>query len=71
MAAAPEPPFGELLWTVAVARLLFGPSMNIQAPPNLTPGACLPTTVCAIPCLGAATAGSSQPVTYFCLLFAL
>lgn len=37
MAAAPEPPLEELLWTVAVARLLFGPSMSIQAPPNLTP----------------------------------
>lgn len=38
MAAVAEPPFTELLWTVAVARLLFGPSMNVQAPPNLTPG---------------------------------
>ncbi len=38
MAHAPEPPFEELLWTIAVARLLFGPSMNIQAPPNLTSG---------------------------------
>ncbi|KAK9832553.1 hypothetical protein WJX81_008558 [Elliptochloris bilobata] len=39
MAGAPEPPLSELLWTVAVARLLFGPHMNIQAPPNLTPSA--------------------------------
>ncbi|PLW83411.1 7,8-didemethyl-8-hydroxy-5-deazariboflavin synthase [Kineobactrum sediminis] len=38
MAAAPEPDLEELLWTIAVARLLFGPSMNIQAPPNLSPG---------------------------------
>ena len=38
MAHAPEPPLEELLWTIAVARLLFGPSMNIQAPPNLTSG---------------------------------
>lgn len=38
MAETAEPPFNELLWTVAVARLLFGPAMNIQAPPNLTPG---------------------------------
>lgn len=38
MADAPEPPFTELLWTIAVARLLFGAKMNIQAPPNLTPG---------------------------------
>ncbi|MDP6604481.1 MAG: 5-amino-6-(D-ribitylamino)uracil--L-tyrosine 4-hydroxyphenyl transferase CofH [Rhodospirillales bacterium] len=38
MSAAPEPSLDELLWTVAVARLLFGPEMNIQAPPNLSPG---------------------------------
>jgi FO synthase len=38
MAAAQEPPLRELLWTIAVARLLFGPAMNVQAPPNLTPG---------------------------------
>ena len=38
MEAAPEPSMKELLWTIAVARLMFGPAMNIQAPPNLTPG---------------------------------
>ncbi len=38
MADAPAPPFEELLWTIAVARLLFGPGMNIQAPPNLNGG---------------------------------
>ena len=38
MAAEPEPSLDELLWTVAVARILFGPEMNIQAPPNLSPG---------------------------------
>jgi len=38
MAAWPEPSLEELTWTVAVARLLFGPAMNIQAPPNLSPG---------------------------------
>eukprot|EP00897_Mesotaenium_endlicherianum_P002100 jgi/Mesen1/1918/ME000144S01045 len=37
MGGAAEPPLEELLWTVAMARLAFGPSMNIQAPPNLTP----------------------------------
>jgi FO synthase len=31
----PEPGADDLLRTVAVARLLLGPSMNIQAPPNL------------------------------------
>ncbi len=39
MANAPEPELDELLWTIAVARILFGPAMNIQAPPNLSPGA--------------------------------
>ena len=38
MANAVAPGLEELLWTVAVARLLFGPYMNIQAPPNLNPG---------------------------------
>ena len=38
MAGFPEPEPSDLLWTIAVARILFGPSMNIQAPPNLTPG---------------------------------
>jgi len=27
----------DLLWTIAVARLIFGPAMSIQAPPNLSP----------------------------------
>jgi FO synthase len=35
MANAPEPSFEELLWTVAVARLIFGDTLSIQAPPNL------------------------------------
>lgn len=38
MAQAPEPSLDELLWTIAAARLIFGPSMSIQAPPNLSPG---------------------------------
>ncbi|GAC1358926.1 MAG: bifunctional FO biosynthesis protein CofGH [Herpetosiphon sp.] len=37
MASALEPDLNDLRWTIAVARLLFGPAMNIQAPPNLTP----------------------------------
>lgn len=37
MAQYPEPPLEELLWTVAVARLILGPYVSIQAPPNLTP----------------------------------
>lgn len=39
MADAPEPSLKEHVWTIAVARLIFGPEMNIQAPPNLRPGA--------------------------------
>src|SRR5499427_6227672 len=39
MARAPEPELDDHLWTIAVARLIFGPEMNIQAPPNLQPGA--------------------------------
>lgn len=38
MARAPEPDLQELLWTLAVARIIFGPAMSIQAPPNLSPG---------------------------------
>ena len=39
MVHAPEPALDDHLWTIAVARLIFGPVMNIQAPPNLQPGA--------------------------------
>ncbi|MGC2414698.1 MAG: 7,8-didemethyl-8-hydroxy-5-deazariboflavin synthase CofG, partial [Stellaceae bacterium] len=39
MAASPEPKEGDHLWTIAIARLIFGPQMNIQAPPNLMPAA--------------------------------
>ncbi|MGH8328454.1 MAG: 7,8-didemethyl-8-hydroxy-5-deazariboflavin synthase CofG, partial [Steroidobacteraceae bacterium] len=39
MAAAPEPTLEEHLWTIAATRILFGPGMSIQAPPNLRPGA--------------------------------
>jgi FO synthase len=36
MADAHEPGFDDLMWTVAMARLVFGPAMNIQTPPNLS-----------------------------------
>ncbi|MGZ8705838.1 MAG: 7,8-didemethyl-8-hydroxy-5-deazariboflavin synthase CofG, partial [Gaiellaceae bacterium] len=36
MAAAPEPALEELLWTIAVARILLGPRAHLQAPPNLS-----------------------------------
>jgi FO synthase len=34
-----EPSVFEMLRTIATARLILGPQMNIQAPPNLTPDA--------------------------------
>ena len=38
MADAPEPDAADHLWTIAAARIMFGPAMNIQAPPNLSGG---------------------------------
>ena len=38
LANSEEPDLNDLLWTIATARLLLGPDMNIQAPPNLSPG---------------------------------
>jgi len=32
-----EPDLQDLMWTIAIARLILGPEMNIQAPPNLSP----------------------------------
>jgi FO synthase len=58
MAEAPEPGLDELLWTIAVARILFGCGMNIQAPPNLSPGV-LPKIVAA----GINDWGGVSPVT--------
>ena len=38
MENSPEPSIKEISWSVAIARILFGPEMNIQIPPNLNPG---------------------------------
>src|ERR1700760_1966013 len=38
LANSEEPDLDDLLWTIATARLILGPEMNIQAPPNLSPG---------------------------------
>ncbi|MCA8867899.1 MAG: 5-amino-6-(D-ribitylamino)uracil--L-tyrosine 4-hydroxyphenyl transferase CofH [Rhodobacteraceae bacterium] len=38
MANHPAPDAEELIWTIAITRLMFGEAMNIQAPPNLLPG---------------------------------
>src|SRR5262249_49412300 len=40
MADAPDAAHEDLLWSVAVARLVLGPAMNIQAPPNLSGSDC-------------------------------
>ncbi len=58
MVNAPEPDLNELLWTIAVARILFGANMSIQAPPNLSPGV-LPQIVHA----GINDWGGVSPVT--------
>jgi FO synthase len=34
----PEPSFEDLLATVATARVVLGPTVHLQAPPNLSPG---------------------------------
>ena len=35
---APEPSLEDMIWTISVARIIFGPKMNLQAPPNLSAG---------------------------------
>jgi FO synthase len=42
MAQHAAPSLEEHLWTIAAARLIFDPAMNIQAPPNLSPGSLRP-----------------------------
>ena len=56
---APEPALEELLWTIAMARIIFGPHMNIQAPPNLTHDKSLPDLIHA----GINDWGGVSPVT--------
>jgi FO synthase len=36
MSAHPEPSMDDMLRTIAIARLILGPHMNLQAPPNLS-----------------------------------
>lgn len=38
MAHHPEPTVEEMLLAIALARLILGPHIGVQAPPNLTPG---------------------------------
>ena len=56
---APEPALEELLWSIAMARIIFGPCMNVQAPPNLTPDESLPDLIHA----GINDWGGVSPVT--------
>ena len=58
MARHLEPALDELLWTVAVARLVLGPTMSIQAPPNLSPG-----SLASLICAGINDWGGVSPVT--------
>jgi FO synthase len=58
MSSAPEPDLNELRWTSAGSRLIFGAQMNIQAPPNLSPGV-LPQLVAA----GINDWGGVSPIT--------
>ncbi len=58
MANALPPSVDEHLWTIAVARLIFPPAMNIQAPPNLSPGA-----LCRLIEAGINDWGGVSPVT--------
>ena len=58
MARSPEPSLEEHVWTVAVARLLFGPQMSLQAPPNLRAG-----SLAALVSAGINDWGGVSPVT--------
>ena len=58
MHSTPAPAFEEMLWTIAMTRHLFGPDMNIQAPPNLNPNR-LPELISA----GINDWGGVSPVT--------
>jgi FO synthase len=58
MANHPRIPLKEHLWTIAIARLIFEPEMNVQAPPNLQPRS-LPQLIAA----GINDWGGVSPVT--------
>jgi FO synthase len=55
----PEPSLDEHLWTIAVARLVLGPQMVIQAPPNLH----APQELAAVLRAGVNDWGGVSPVT--------
>lgn len=59
MANHPEPSLDEHLWTIAVARLILGSEMTIQAPPNLH----APEELAALLRAGVNDWGGVSPVT--------
>jgi FO synthase len=59
-ADAEEPDLDDLLWTIATARQVLGPDMNIQAPPNLSPGV-YPRLIGRPERLGRHLAGDARP----------
>jgi FO synthase len=59
MAQHPEPSLIEHLWTIAMARLVLGPEMTIQAPPNLR----APDELAAVLRAGVNDWGGVSPVT--------
>ena len=59
MADHPEPSLDEHLWTIAAARLILGPNMVIQAPPNLH----APDELAALLRAGVNDWGGVSPVT--------
>jgi FO synthase len=59
MASSPEPTLDDHAWTIAAARLIFGPEMSIQSPPNLHDMADLGTLIAA----GVNDWGGVSPVT--------
>ena len=58
MASHPEPSLEEHCWTIAAARLILGPRMSIQAPPNLQPN-----ELAALLAAGVNDWGGVSPVT--------
>ncbi|TVV76764.1 5-amino-6-(D-ribitylamino)uracil--L-tyrosine 4-hydroxyphenyl transferase CofH [Sphingomonas solaris] len=59
MADTPDLPLDEHLWTIAAARLVLGPDMTIQAPPNLH----APDELAAVLRAGVNDWGGVSPVT--------
>ncbi len=59
MADSAEPDLDDLAWTIAMARIIFGPEGNVQVPPNLSEPASLPRLVAA----GINDWGGVSPIT--------